>query len=210
MKKIKVSVLFAACLFVSLALVGCGGKKLETKISLPSGEYMGEQEVILSNEGDGGNCLIYYTLDGSEPSSKSFLYEKDSPLAINYDSTLKAITINDGSKGPVAEATYTIKEMKEQTLTDVERVFVGNIRGSYELNGNTIEIDSAKRIIEWNIGGQKGSSKFTVSAPEDGDGESGTLTYTGNDGKEQKFEINMAPSGDNAVYFNQDNYNYLG
>lgn len=207
-RKVKISALFVIGLSLLVMATGCGGKKLDTTISLPSGEYAGAQEVVLTNEGEASSCKIYYTLDGTEPNKDSFVYAN--PLEINYDSTLKAVTICDGTTGAVAEATYTIKELKEQTLTDVERVFVGNIRGSYELNGNTIYIDSSKRIIEWNIDGKEGSSKFTVSVPEDGNGDTGTITFTGNDGKEATYTIDMAPSGDNAVFFNADNYNYLG
>ncbi len=145
-RKVKISAFFVIGLSLLVMATGCGGKKLDTTISLPSGEYAGAQEVVLTNEGEASSCKIYYTLDGTEPNKDSFVYAN--PLEINYDSTLKAVTICDGTTGAVAEATYTI-------IT-------------------------------------------------------GTITFTGNDGKEASYTIDMAPSGDNAVFFNADNYNYLG
>ena len=49
MKKKRILIITALAFAVLFA--GCG-KKLTTTISLPSGEYMGEQAVVLSAEGD--------------------------------------------------------------------------------------------------------------------------------------------------------------
>jgi major membrane immunogen (membrane-anchored lipoprotein) len=208
-RKVQLGLLVCLCVAAALGLTACG-QSYETTISLPSGEYNGEQEVVLTSSGSGDKTAIYYTLDGSDPTSKSYEYKDGTPLTISYDSTLKAVTIDDGTAGPIAQADYTIKEVKTQTLSATERQFVANLRGSYELNGNTIDIDSANRNITWSINGDKGSSHFTVTAPDEGGGESGTLTYTGTDGKEKTFTIDFAPSGDNAVMFNGENYNFVG
>ena len=47
---------------------------------------------------------VYYTLDGSEPTSSSLLYS--GPVSITKTTTLKAACYSDGTMGPVASATY--------------------------------------------------------------------------------------------------------
>ena len=73
--------------------------------SVPSDIYYESQSVEISCETSG--ATIYYTTDGTEPTSSSTLYE--GAISISETTTLKAIAIKDGESSNVASATYTIK-----------------------------------------------------------------------------------------------------
>ena len=66
------------------------------------------------------NCLIdgatiYYTLDGSEPSRNSLIY--NGSITITSDTIVKAIAVKDGlANSDVVTYTYTIKEVKPSIL----------------------------------------------------------------------------------------------
>ena len=70
---------------------------------LPSGTYVGPQTVTLSG---GEGTSIYYTTDGTDPTTSSTLYT--GPITISETTTLRAIAVKDGVSSPVAEYTYTI------------------------------------------------------------------------------------------------------
>lgn len=185
-------------------LAGCG-KGPETKVSLESGEYTGEQTVELSNA---KGADIYYTLNGEDPKGEAGLkYEK--PLKINFDTTLKAFSKDGNSKGEVVEATYTIKEKKEVVLSEDEREFLANVTGTYQ-NGEDQVIINGNRTLEWKNGQGSGSSEYTIELPKDGDGYQGTLIYTDQNGKEAKMVIDCMPPGDNAIFINEVSYDYIG
>lgn len=60
--------------------------------SLESGEYVGEQRVLLTTETDDAD--IYYTTNGKTPSAKSTKYKK--AITISDSCTLKAVTVKKG------------------------------------------------------------------------------------------------------------------
>ena len=61
-------------------------------------------------DADPYSTSIYYTLDGSTPTTSSTLYT--GPVAINYTTTLKAICVNNGVSSSVTSATYTLDANK--------------------------------------------------------------------------------------------------
>lgn len=67
-------------------------------VDVPSGLYATAQTVTLTKSGPG---LIYYTLDGTTPTSASILYT--APITINATTVLKAIVINSASEFSVVE-----------------------------------------------------------------------------------------------------------
>ena len=73
--------------------------------SLAPGAYTSGQTVAIS---DGTpNALIYYTLDGTTPSTSSNLYQ--SPIVITSSETIQAVAVATGySESPTATAVYTI------------------------------------------------------------------------------------------------------
>ena len=72
-------------------------------ISLASGTYEETQSVTITAE---AGASIYYTLDGSTPTSESTAYT--GAISITESCTLKAIAIVGGESSNVASATYTI------------------------------------------------------------------------------------------------------
>ena len=72
--------------------------------SLDAGEYLSQQEVVIETETEDAN--IYYTLDGSDPTANSTLYE--APISLNTTTTIKAIATKDGMiDSEIVSATYT-------------------------------------------------------------------------------------------------------
>ena len=68
------------------------------------GEYSEEKSVTISCVTDGAK--IYYTEDGTEPTSNSKVYS--SPISVSKTTTIKAIAVKDGISSGVASASYTI------------------------------------------------------------------------------------------------------
>ncbi len=64
------------------------------------------------------NASIYYTLDETDPTEESLLYEQ--PIVIEQDTTIKAIAIKEGHQNSdVAVFTYTVKAEPEADYGDV-------------------------------------------------------------------------------------------
>ena len=71
-----------------------------------AGTYFEEQTVSITCTTD--NATIHYTLDGSDPTEESPVYE--APLTISESTTIKAIAMKEGyDDSDIAEATYVIQ-----------------------------------------------------------------------------------------------------
>ncbi len=84
-------------------------------------------------------ATIYYTTDGSEPTTTSTAYTE--PIAINASCTLKAIAVKDGESSDVAEAAYIVAEqVVAPTFTPAAGTYssVQNVTISCETAGATI------------------------------------------------------------------------
>lgn len=74
--------------------------------SLASGPYVGAQNVMLSTTS--ANATIYYTTDGSTPTTSSTQYA--GAIAVNSSMTIKAVAGGTGYKtSPIAAASYVIQ-----------------------------------------------------------------------------------------------------
>ena len=77
-------------------------------ITIPEGAFVNTKTVTMTST-DGAS--IYYTTDGTAPTSASTLYDSSNKPSINATTTIKAIAIKDGwTNSEVAEETFT-KEM---------------------------------------------------------------------------------------------------
>lgn len=85
---------------------GAETKVASPKFSLAEGTYDGNQSVELSCKTEG--ALIYYTLDGSDPTTASTLYSSAIEVEVGT-TTIKAIAIKaDLENSDIVSATYTI------------------------------------------------------------------------------------------------------
>ncbi|CAH8768430.1 5'-nucleotidase C-terminal domain-containing protein [Paenibacillus dendritiformis] len=92
--------------------------ELSVTASLPSGNVAKGSEIALSTPASGG--VIYYTLDGTEPTQASARYA--APIAIQEDTTIKAIVVKDGAISAVYTFTYKV-------LKDTGHLLIHDIQG---------------------------------------------------------------------------------
>ena len=108
--------------------------------NLAEGSYSGAQSVEISCATE--DATIYYTLDGTEPSTSSTLY--GGAIAITETATLKAIAVKENmNNSAVAIASYTIVPIYTVTLD------AGN--GSLNIPSNTVEGNSLNPIDLSNV-----------------------------------------------------------
>jgi len=73
-----------------------------------AGTYSGAQSVTI-NDGTSG-AVIYYTTDGSTPTTSSLVYSSSSPISVSADETLKALAVASGyAPSSVVTAAYKIR-----------------------------------------------------------------------------------------------------
>jgi Legume lectin domain/Chitobiase/beta-hexosaminidase C-terminal domain len=76
--------------------------------SLQAGTYLGTQSVSLSDSTTG--ATIYYTADGSTPTTSSTVFTSGTPISVTATETINAIAAGNGfTASPVASALYTIE-----------------------------------------------------------------------------------------------------
>lgn len=88
-------------LYFSTYMVGC--KKSDIVFEPEEGTYSTSQSITLSSE---TATEIFYTTDGSDPTTESSLYMGEIP--VDVDTIIKAVGIVDGKAGAVAKAAYII------------------------------------------------------------------------------------------------------
>jgi len=104
-------------LFGLMALAGCssngGGTSIQPQtaatpaFSPAPGSYSSAQSVALSDSTPGAS--IYYTTDGTTPTTSSTLFSASSPIAVASTTTIEAIAVASGyMNSAVASGTYTI------------------------------------------------------------------------------------------------------
>jgi hypothetical protein len=84
---------------------GGGGNEPAPTFSEPTGTYSGEVHTRIKDSD--ANAAIYYTTNGSTPTSSS-TPNPDSTIEFKTTTTLKSIAIDNGVSSPVTTAVYTI------------------------------------------------------------------------------------------------------
>ncbi len=87
---------------------GTGSVAATPVFSLQAGTYLGTQSVSLSDTSSG--ATIYYTTDGSTPTTSSPVFNSATPISVTATETINAIAAGNGfTASPVASALYTIE-----------------------------------------------------------------------------------------------------
>ena len=109
-------------------------------------------------------AAIYYTTDGSTPTSSSTLYS--GPFTLNATATVKAITIKSGTSSSVAEKAFT----KIEALTTMDAIFAAATTA-----GGT-PADCYITFNNWIVTGVKNSNAYVT------DGTKGFIIYQSSHG----------------------------
>ncbi|MDE6112281.1 MAG: chitobiase/beta-hexosaminidase C-terminal domain-containing protein, partial [Bacteroidales bacterium] len=90
-------------------------KVAKPTFSVKAGEVESGTQVKIACATEG--AVLYYTVDGTEPTEKSVQYK--APIDITGKVTIKAIAIKDGVKSETAEATYELLANEDIELSGV-------------------------------------------------------------------------------------------
>ena len=152
-----------------------------------AGNYATAQNVIISDSDSA--ATVYYTTDGTTPTTSSSEYVSGSPIYVGSNQTLKAIAVDPAyANSPVATAVYTIQAatptfspvagsyVGTQTVT-ISDATSGNAKIYYTTNGTTPTTSSTKYSTAITV-----SSSETIKAIATANGYStspvGTAAYT--------------------------------
>ena len=139
--------------------------------SHPGGNYDAPIEVAISCDTQG--ATIYYTIDGTEPTEASAVYEN--PIAVAATTTINAIAMKDGMTNSVmATATYTMPQAVE------------NIPQAYALDVDTRFTFTGNAVVTFYDG--NGHLYIRDAATRDGEAASGMIYFASNNLPEQAFK----------------------
>ena len=92
---------------VDITLIALGTAVPKPTISPASGTYTEAQTVTITNNAEG--ATVYYTTDGTTPTTSSTVYSAPFTLSSNGTYEVKAIAVVDGNSSSVATSTITIQ-----------------------------------------------------------------------------------------------------
>ena len=149
------------------------------------GEVAGGTEITLTCATAGAS--IYYTLDGSQPTTGSALYAEDNKPVITQDCTLKAMAVLEGVQSEIQSIDYTVEQPQTpsyvyQQITTLEEltaggnfVIVANTPSGYLALGTQDQYDTIHSLVEGvsvNVEGNTVTGDnlpvWTVEATQDG------------------------------------------
>lgn len=91
---------------------------------------------------------VYYTLDGSTPTTASTLYKK--PIGILVNTTVKAIAVKDGKTSFVTEATFN------KIRADLKLTLINKYISNYSAQGDETLINGIHGTANWRLGNWQG------------------------------------------------------
>lgn len=156
--------------------------------------FVDPQTVTITCATEGAH--IYYTLDGSEPTSSSLVY--NGPFVVDGPCTVKAIAMYRINKSDVASATYIFKKqapeyvfstvdgkvmLAPKTIKEGETISytvqskgMNNVTGNFTTDNASVEVTAAPYAgQEFYVEGKTSATNFTTS-----DTGSAAYTYTDN------------------------------
>ena len=154
----------------------CNGldNSLNVTFSVPEGAYTEAKNVTL---GSLSGTTIYYTLDGSDPSSSATRIEYTAPVALNTSGsfTIKAFAISSTAHSSVTQAAYTIS----LPLTTMDQIFARAKQVGSTATDVTVTLNN------WVVTGVNGNNAYIT------DGTKGFILYSSGHG----FSVNDKLSG---------------
>jgi Chitobiase/beta-hexosaminidase C-terminal domain len=131
----------------------------------PGGTYGSAQIVTISDSTAGTTTTIYYTTDGTAPSTASAVYTN--PLPVNTSETIEAIAVASGySTSPLAAASYTITPAAPPPLPQLLSPIFNPSGGTYSSAQTvTIRDDAGTTIYYTTDGTTPTSSSAVYSSP---------------------------------------------
>ena len=154
-------------------------------ISLATGTYTGTQDVTISDATQGST--IYYTTDGTVPTSSSNVYT--GPISIAVSSTVEAIAVLTGSSSGVASSTLTITS----ALPPAKLAFVQ--QPSNALTGATMSPAVTVAVQDSNGNTVTSATNPVTLALTSGSGLTGTLTATPKNGVATFSNLSIGTAG---------------
>ncbi|MGI9302516.1 MAG: ImpA family metalloprotease [Gammaproteobacteria bacterium] len=131
--------------------------------SPPAGEFDADVEVTLTCDDIENNCnTIFYTLDGSEPTTGSLVY--NGPLTIERTTTLSYFGMDtDGNRSPVVIGEYDIQVAPALPIASASPPG-GSFEGSVQITLNCVDPDNDCLSLFYTLDGTQpttGSTLFT-------------------------------------------------
>ena len=146
-----------------IVTVAASGEVVIAKPAISGEEYFLETTEVTLEAAEGD---IYYTIDGTEPTSASTKYE--APFTLDASAIVKAVAVKDGKESAVVE-----KAFEKVVLTDI---VVGNVmfmeepvkwQRVYFLNGQVIYVKGSQVYIRESSNGITAAIFYNVGLPSD-------------------------------------------
>lgn len=115
---------------------------LDVNLSFNVNDIDGTIDVTLKTQ---GKYPIYYTLDGSEPSASSSVYE--SPIKLKRTSTVKGVVVRDGNASKVTECEFIFNKATAKKITIEQPICV-----KYKYDGEKMLVDGLYGDSSFNTG----------------------------------------------------------
>ena len=132
---------------------------VETPVfNVGTGTYTAVQNVTITCATTG--TTIYYTTDGTEPTSSSSVYS--TPVAINESCTLKAIAIKGEDASNVATATYTIFPVHHAGTVE-DPYTVADARNAIDANTGLTDVYVSGIVFEGGSSLSSGAMNYWIS-----------------------------------------------
>ncbi len=144
-------------------------------ISPDGGSFAGTVDVSLSSSTGGS---IYYTTDGSTPTTSSTLYS--GPFTLSNTTTVQAITVRPGFSNSTAnKARFTVNPTADTVFLEEDGTVVMEAENYHRTVASTVDGSRSWTIVDGGTGASGTATANAVQAPVGADINIGTHPYIG-------------------------------